>query len=70
MNPGCAYRRFSFGAETQCAIGQAPACGTHGSLRLRRSDRSVVTAGSVGKPNWANWFHRRIAADGRVDLIT
>jgi hypothetical protein len=23
----------------------------------------------MGKPNWATWFHRQVAADERVDVI-
>jgi Bacterial PH domain len=42
----------------------------YGGLRLMRSDGTVVTAGSMGKPSWASWFHRGDAADERVDLIT
>ena len=41
----------------------------YGGLRLVRIDGVVVTAGSLGKPNWATWLRRRTAADRRVDVI-
>jgi hypothetical protein len=40
----------------------------HG-LRLARTDGSVVTVGHLGKPNWAIWLRRRVAADERVAVI-
>ena len=42
----------------------------YGGLRLIRTDGTVVTAGSMGKPNWATWLHREAPADGWVAVIT
>jgi hypothetical protein len=41
----------------------------YGGLRLLRVDHQVVTAASMGKPNWATWLHRRVTADERVEII-
>jgi hypothetical protein len=32
-------------------------------LHLVLADRQIVTAGSMGKPNWATWLRREAAAD-------
>jgi hypothetical protein len=41
----------------------------YGGLRLICADASVVTAATLGKPNWATWLHRRTQADERVDVV-
>jgi hypothetical protein len=42
----------------------------YGGLRLVRTDGNVVTAGTMGKPNWATWLHREAPADEWVATIS
>jgi hypothetical protein len=38
-------------------------------LHVRRTDGAVVTAGFLGKPNWATWLGRRSRGDEVAELL-
>jgi hypothetical protein len=41
----------------------------YGGLRLIRTDGQVLTARSMGKPNWATWMGRTVPADDRAEMV-
>lgn len=41
----------------------------YGGLHIEQDDGQVVTAGSMGKPNWASWAGKDVAADRRARQI-